>query len=74
MRPRAASRAQRTDHLYYSWEQLHPEQQQAALDLLGTAQSAMSRRRRRRVLLVGLLIAACVVVSALALYVVFVAR
>jgi hypothetical protein len=70
----ASQSTPRADHLFYSWDRLRPDQQQAAFDLLGTAWPAMARRRRRRALLVGLLIVASVVVAALALYVVVVAR
>jgi hypothetical protein len=45
-----------TTCLIYSWDQQHPEQSQAALDLIDTARASGTRLRRCRVLLLSLLV------------------
>jgi hypothetical protein len=70
----APAKAQRTDHLYYNWDHLRPEQQRAALDLIDTARVSGSARRRRRVLLLMLLVLADIAVVGIVAYLLLVAH
>jgi hypothetical protein len=61
-----APRAARTDPTLYEWDRLTPEQQQAVLDTIGSAQGSGRRSLRRSLMLAGV-----VIVLLLALVVVF---
>jgi hypothetical protein len=65
-RPR---RAQFTDRLFYRWEHLRLEQQQAAWSLVESLRASMARRRRREMLW-GSLVVIGVVADTVAMYVV----